>query len=105
MVETGCQRRRENMRVHLSPIAVAKATFAAEREMPVDGVTKLTLEHRYHAAGGSTPFPMRYSGYYCHTTKDTCLDDGDCTGKEYCDHHVIDGRWECKAPNMTCAIG
>lgn len=47
----------------------------------------------------------QYSAYYCHTPKDTCIDDGDCTGKEYCDYDVIDGRWECKAPNMTCAIG
>lgn len=46
-----------------------------------------------------------YSGYYCHTPKDTCIDDGDCTGKDYCDYDVIDGRWECKSPNMMCAIG
>jgi hypothetical protein len=46
-----------------------------------------------------------YSGHYCHTPKDTCIDDSDCTGKNTCDYDPIDGRWECKPVNVTCAIG
>jgi hypothetical protein len=46
-----------------------------------------------------------YSSYYCHTTRDTCIDDSDCTGKNFCDYNVVSGRWECTAPNMSCAIG
>jgi hypothetical protein len=46
-----------------------------------------------------------YSGYYCHTPKDTCIEDSDCTGKDFCSYDVVDGRWECTPPNMMCAIG
>jgi hypothetical protein len=49
----------------------------------------------YHALGS----------YYCHTPKDTCITDADCTGKDYCDYEVITGRWECKSPNLSCVIG
>lgn len=57
------------------------------------------------AYGGDCGGYHWYSGYYCHTPKDTCLDNKDCTGNDYCDFDVIDGRWECKSPNMLCAIG
>lgn len=43
--------------------------------------------------------------YHCHTPKDTCIDDSDCTGRDYCDYDPVDGRWECTSPNMNCAIG
>jgi hypothetical protein len=36
--------------------------------------------------------------YYCHTPKDKCLDDRDCTGNQYCNFDVVEGRWECVAP-------
>jgi hypothetical protein len=57
------------------------------------------------AYGGDCGGYRSYSGYYCHTRKDTCVDDSDCTGKDYCDFDVVDGRWECKSPNMNCVIG
>jgi hypothetical protein len=43
--------------------------------------------------------------YYCHTPKDTCMDDSDCTGTDYCNFDPYDGRWKCAVPNMTCIIG
>jgi hypothetical protein len=43
--------------------------------------------------------------YYCHTPKDTCIDNSDCTGNNYCNYDAVDGRWECTSPNMTCVIG
>jgi hypothetical protein len=57
------------------------------------------------AYGGDCGGYHWYSGFYCHTPKDTCLDDSDCTGEDYCDFDVVDGRWECKSPNMNCVIG
>jgi hypothetical protein len=43
--------------------------------------------------------------YYCHTPQDTCMDDSDCTGQDFCNYDVVDGRWECKTPNLGCMIG
>lgn len=43
--------------------------------------------------------------YYCHTPRDTCIDNSDCTGMDYCNYDAVDGRWECTSPNMNCAIG
>jgi hypothetical protein len=43
--------------------------------------------------------------YYCHTPKDTCIENTDCTGRDYCSYDVLDGRWKCTSPNMTCVIG
>ncbi len=43
--------------------------------------------------------------YYCHTPQDTCIDNSDCTGMDYCNYDPVDGRWECTSPNMNCAIG
>jgi hypothetical protein len=45
------------------------------------------------------------STYFCHTPRDTCIDDRDCTGDNYCDYDLVNDRWECTAPDMTCAIG
>jgi hypothetical protein len=43
--------------------------------------------------------------YRCHTEADSCIDDSDCTGGDYCDFNDYSGRWVCTAKNMTCAIG
>jgi hypothetical protein len=43
--------------------------------------------------------------YHCHTPQDTCLDNSDCTGTDYCNFDPYDGRWKCQIPNMMCAIG
>jgi hypothetical protein len=43
--------------------------------------------------------------YRCHTPADTCIDDSDCTGGDYCSFSDYAGRWTCTAKNMSCAIG
>jgi hypothetical protein len=43
--------------------------------------------------------------YRCHTPDDSCIDDSDCTGGDYCNFNDYAGRWTCTAKNMTCAIG
>jgi hypothetical protein len=43
--------------------------------------------------------------YHCHTPKDTCIDNSDCSGTDYCNFDAYDGRWKCAVPNMMCAIG
>jgi hypothetical protein len=43
--------------------------------------------------------------YHCHTPQDTCLDNSDCTGSDYCNFDTYDGRWKCQVPNMMCVIG
>ena len=43
------------------------------------------------------------SGYYCHTSADTCVDDGDCTGTmgfEVCAWSTTDNHWKCQQPNL-----
>lgn len=44
-------------------------------------------------------------GYYCHTSTDSCIDDSDCTGTDYCNYDVYKGRWQCTPINTQCAIG
>ncbi|HOU94464.1 MAG TPA: hypothetical protein PLU22_25610 [Polyangiaceae bacterium] len=38
--------------------------------------------------GGYRPI----DGFHCHTPGDTCIDDADCTGDDYCNFDVYDGR-------------
>jgi hypothetical protein len=57
------------------------------------------------ASGGDCGGYHPATHHFCHTPKDTCVDDYDCQGDSYCDYDVIDGRWECMAPDMNCAIG
>jgi hypothetical protein len=33
--------------------------------------------------------------YYCHTKKDTCLDDSDCTSGGTCNYDTVNGIWDC----------
>ena len=49
----------------------------------------------YHGVGG----------FHCHTPLDTCIDDSDCNGTDYCDFDVYQARWHCTAINTQCAIG
>jgi hypothetical protein len=51
--------------------------------------------------GGYRPI----DGYHCHTAADTCLDDADCSGTDYCNFDVYDGSWKCTATNTSCIIG
>jgi hypothetical protein len=51
--------------------------------------------------GGYRPI----DGYHCHTASDTCLDDSDCSGMDYCNFDVYSGTWKCTATNNTCVIG
>lgn len=51
--------------------------------------------------GGYRPI----DGYHCHTASDTCLDDADCTGTDYCNFDVYEARWKCTARDTTCVIG
>jgi hypothetical protein len=34
-------------------------------------------------------------GYYCHTPKDECIDDTDCSDGNSCDYDRLTDRWEC----------
>jgi hypothetical protein len=42
------------------------------------------------------------SGYYCHTTSDTCVNDDDCSsgGPESCQWSSTDERWECTQEDL-----
>lgn len=55
--------------------------------------------------GGDCGGYHTYGGSYCHTPKDTCFEDSDCTGSDFCDYNVVNGRWECTRINMSCMIG
>ncbi len=44
-------------------------------------------------------------GHHCHTAADSCIDDKDCTGNDYCNFDVYEARWKCVATNTMCAIG
>jgi len=50
-----------------------------------------------HSCGG-------VAGYYCHTPKDTCLDDSDCTssqsGPQVCTYSTAAGHWACAAQEL-----
>jgi len=41
-------------------------------------------------------------GYYCHTSKDTCVNDSDCAsqGPDICAWSAGDGRWECQQEEL-----
>lgn len=51
--------------------------------------------------GGYRPI----DGFHCHTPSDTCIDDADCTGTDYCNFDVYESRWECTPIDTSCAIG
>lgn len=47
-----------------------------------------------------------YSGYYCHTAADECVDDADCGGDgsygtPYCAYSPITGHWACSSTNCV----
>jgi hypothetical protein len=44
-------------------------------------------------------------GYHCHTASDSCIDNTDCQGTDYCDFDAYSGSWKCTAINSSCAIG
>lgn len=44
-------------------------------------------------------------GYHCHTPQDSCMDDSDCAGSDYCNFNEYEGRWKCTATNTSCVIG
>jgi hypothetical protein len=43
-------------------------------------------------------------GYYCHTPKDQCVNDGDCmtSGFQVCMYEIAQGAWQC-AMEYACA--
>ena len=45
------------------------------------------------------------SGYYCHTPQDSCIDDSDCKGTDYCNFDEYKASWQCTPINNMCAIG
>lgn len=51
--------------------------------------------------GGYRPI----DGYHCHTALDTCFNDSDCTGSDYCNFDDYSARWKCTATNDTCVVG
>lgn len=51
--------------------------------------------------GGYRPI----DGYHCHTPLDTCMDNSDCTGTDYCNFDVYEARWRCTATDRSCVIG
>lgn len=51
--------------------------------------------------GGYRPI----DGYHCHTPLDTCMDNSDCTGTDYCNFDVYEARWRCIATDRSCVIG
>jgi hypothetical protein len=34
-------------------------------------------------------------GTFCHTPKDTCLEDSDCTGRDTCNFDLPSQTWSC----------
>jgi hypothetical protein len=51
--------------------------------------------------GGHRPI----DGFHCHTAADTCFDDSDCSGSDYCNFDVYDATGKCTPTNATCIIG
>jgi hypothetical protein len=51
--------------------------------------------------GGYRPI----DGYHCHTPSDSCMDDADCSGTDYCNFDVYEGRWKCTKTDVSCVIG
>jgi hypothetical protein len=51
--------------------------------------------------GGHRPI----DGSHCHTPLDTCMDDLDCTGTDYCNFNVYEARWKCTPTDQSCVIG
>ena len=51
--------------------------------------------------GGYRPL----DGYHCHTGADSCIDDSDCTGTDYCNYSEYDDRWKCTPTDQGCVIG
>jgi len=50
--------------------------------------------------------PTAYTGYYCHTPDDECVDDADCGGDSgysspYCAYSEINGHWACSTINCV----
>jgi hypothetical protein len=43
--------------------------------------------------------------YHCHTPADTCTDNADCTGTDYCNYDEYSGHWKCIPTNKSCMIG
>jgi hypothetical protein len=37
------------------------------------------------------------AGYYCHTPKDLCVNDSDCSNTDACMYEASAGYWECEA--------
>jgi hypothetical protein len=56
---------------------------------------------------GSCGHYTKTVGYYCHTPKDECIDDADCSGqgsfggKPYCKFEPSVGHWKCST--QECA--
>ncbi|MBN2525037.1 MAG: hypothetical protein JXR76_01500 [Deltaproteobacteria bacterium] len=44
-------------------------------------------------------------GFYCHTPRDTCMDDKDCTEDEFCNFDVYRNLWNCVPYDNGCMIG
>jgi hypothetical protein len=43
------------------------------------------------------------AGYYCHTSRDECIDDSDCGGSpldSVCAWSAVDARWECQMADV-----
>lgn len=51
--------------------------------------------------GGHRPI----DGYHCHTPSDTCMDDSDCTGSDYCNFDAYENRFRCTPTDTSCVIG
>jgi hypothetical protein len=34
-------------------------------------------------------------GYFCHTPRDTCIDDSDCGGDGTCNYDTVNKVWSC----------
>ncbi len=45
------------------------------------------------------------AGYYCHTPLDSCIEDSDCIGSDYCNYNEYEARWGCTPIDNLCAIG
>jgi hypothetical protein len=41
-------------------------------------------------------------GLHCHTPSDSCIDDSDCSGSEFCNYDSNNGYWRCFLPDTDC---
>jgi hypothetical protein len=62
--------------------------------------TALCQDGSGSCSAGNQPVPCACGdacghAYFCHTKRDSCVDDSDCTGGQTCNFDTVNGVWDC----------